>query len=72
MTNTPTITSKQLAWFKAFRASTGTDPMGQDHWEDGTMSFADAAQYSLKCFVTEAEEMAQGLERALQPLIASD
>lgn len=71
-TTTATITAKQRAWFKAFQDRTGTDPLGLDHLQDGTMTFARAAQYSIECFLREAEEMAQGLERDLVQLTASE
>jgi hypothetical protein len=66
-----TITAKQRAWFKASQERTGTDPLGLDHLEEGAMTFAEAAQYSIRCFLSEAEEIAQGLERDLLPLTAN-
>jgi hypothetical protein len=69
---TATITAKQRAWFKAFQERTGSDPLGLELLQEGAMTFAQAANYSIKCFLSEAEEMAQGLERELQPLIAGE
>lgn len=61
---------KQRSWFDEFQKRTGTEPMGLDGWSTGASTFGIAAQYSLQCFLKDAEEMVQGLERDLQPLIA--
>ncbi|MDD1014311.1 hypothetical protein [Pseudomonas rubra] len=63
---------QQRSWFNDFQNRTATEPMGLEEWTSGAMTFAQAAQFSLRCFLVEAEEMAQGLERDLQPLIVNE
>lgn len=63
---------KQGLWFDEFQKRTGTEAIGLEDWSDGTSTFSVAAQYSIDCFLREAEEMAQGLERDLRPLVVND
>lgn len=63
------MTDPQRAWFKEFEATTGGDAHGLEDFEDGHMSFAEAAQHSIACYRQEAHETACRLERELNPLI---
>lgn len=62
----------QLAWFKQFEERTNSEPIGLELLQDGEMTFKQAAQYSLACYLQQAQEAAQFLERDLQPLIADE
>lgn len=62
-------TAEQQAWFKEFEDSTGGSALGLEDFEDGLMTFAEAAQYSLACYRQEAQATADRLELELNPLI---
>lgn len=59
---------QQGVWFGEFQSHTGTEAMGLEEWAAGTMPFTQAAQHSLACYLMEAQEVADRLERALDPL----
>lgn len=63
---------KQALWFDEFQTRTGTEGIGLEDWSAGTSTFSVAAQYIFDCFLRKAEEMAQGLERDLRPLVVND
>lgn len=60
---------QQGVWFSKFQSQTGTKPMGQEEWVNGTMPFVKAAQLSLASYRMEVQETVDRLERELNPLI---
>lgn len=65
----PAVTPAQRAWFNEFEAVTGGDAVGLGDLEAGLTTFAQAAKHSLACFRQESQEIADRLERELNPLI---
>lgn len=63
------MTAAQRAWFKEFEDTTGGDAPGLEDFEEGRSTFAEAAKRSLACYRMQADEQADRLERALDPLI---
>lgn len=63
------MTAAQRAWFEDFEACTGGSAHGLEDFEDGHIGFAEAAQHSLACYRMEAHDIANRLERDLNPLI---